>query len=349
MKIAILSRWNTACGVSLLAELVGREWAKEHEIVVFAPNNIRPVGEDEEFVVRCYSDEGDHTKTFFDPEPFLEEDYDIFFAQRLEWTPLKNLLEIFPQIKKKAKTVYVIHERKPPTNPIFYEFEWDAVVCFDERYVRQWKNIPKFGDRIRVIPYPTGPLIRGDKDRARRKLGIDYENVILSYGWAPELHVLPVIPALKEVSEEVEFKFLVLVDPESRVKIPEHGFIEVRRARLPLMDLYEYLHASDICLIHKEKSEVREGEVVVSSSVLMCLGALTPIFTSDTEFVSFLKDEVVKYRDVEELKRKVREFFAGNLDVRRTLLAAEEYVRKNSPEAVAKKYVELFEELLTGN
>ena len=61
MRIAILSRWNTACGVSLHAELVGREFIKMgHELVVFAPNNIRPVAEDEDYVIRCYSDEGDH-------------------------------------------------------------------------------------------------------------------------------------------------------------------------------------------------------------------------------------------------------------------------------------------------
>ena len=28
MKIAILSRWNSACGVSLYAELISREWVK---------------------------------------------------------------------------------------------------------------------------------------------------------------------------------------------------------------------------------------------------------------------------------------------------------------------------------
>ena len=66
MKIGMLSRWNTACGVSLHAELIGREWIKMgHSLTVFAPNNIRPVKEDEEYVIRCYSDEGDHKKTFF--------------------------------------------------------------------------------------------------------------------------------------------------------------------------------------------------------------------------------------------------------------------------------------------
>ncbi|MFQ6125546.1 MAG: hypothetical protein ACE5R6_13235 [Candidatus Heimdallarchaeota archaeon] len=77
MKIAILSRWNTACGVSLHAELIGREFVKNgHSLAVFAPNNIRPVGKDEDYINRCFSDEGDHTETFFHLEPFLDTDYE---------------------------------------------------------------------------------------------------------------------------------------------------------------------------------------------------------------------------------------------------------------------------------
>ncbi len=42
MKIALMSRWNTSCGVSIHAELVGREWIRmSHNLIVFAPNNIR--------------------------------------------------------------------------------------------------------------------------------------------------------------------------------------------------------------------------------------------------------------------------------------------------------------------
>ena len=47
MKMAILARWNTACGMSLHAELIGKELVKNgHSLTVFAPNNIRPIGKD---------------------------------------------------------------------------------------------------------------------------------------------------------------------------------------------------------------------------------------------------------------------------------------------------------------
>ena len=135
MKIGMLTRWNTACGVSVHAELIGREWVRMgHELKVFAPENIRPTNEDEDYVIRCYSDEGDHKKTFFHPEPFLKTDYGIFVIQRMEWTPLNHLKRIYPEIRKKAKIVYVVHERKLPKNPLFYDFYFHRIVCFDDRY-----------------------------------------------------------------------------------------------------------------------------------------------------------------------------------------------------------------------
>ncbi len=60
MKIAMLTRWNATCGVSVHAELVGRQWIKNHDLTVFAPTlesvsgdyHHRTTREDEEFVIR---------------------------------------------------------------------------------------------------------------------------------------------------------------------------------------------------------------------------------------------------------------------------------------------------------
>lgn len=38
MKIVMMTRWNIPCGVSLHAELIGREWVKMgHDLRVLAP------------------------------------------------------------------------------------------------------------------------------------------------------------------------------------------------------------------------------------------------------------------------------------------------------------------------
>jgi hypothetical protein len=348
MKIGMLSRWNTACGVSLHAELIGREWIKMgHSLTVFAPNNIRPVKEDEEYVIRCYSDEGDHKKTFFHPEPFGDIDYDILVAEMVEWVPLEPLRKIFPEIRKKAKTVYVVHERKLPTNPMFYDFEWDAIVCFDERYKRQWSN---FEDKTHIIPYPAGYLRRRNKQEARKKLGLPPNvKIIFSYGWAPELHVFPILPSLQELSKQLSFVYLVLADPEYTTKeiekLRNYEFIELRPELPPIDRIFTHLHASDIYLIHKQKEEVREGEAVVPSAILMCIGASTPIVTSDTEFVWFLDKEVIKYSNRAELERVIAGILTGEMDIGNTLKAAKEYAISHSPKIIANDFIKLFKRL----
>ena len=351
MKLAILSRWNTACGVSLHAELVGRMWVKNgHDLSVFAPNNIRAIGEDEDYVVRCFSDEGDHTKTFFHPEPFLAIDYEILVVERVEWVPLEQLKGIFPEIRKKAKIVYVVHERGLPTNPLFYDFSWDAIVCFDQRYKAQWlKRFDK--DKTYIIPYPTGPLERGNKRRARKELNLPLDrNIVLSFGWAPELHIFPILSALQRLNETFPFIYLVLADPEyveaDLQPLKEYEFIELRHELAPMDRIYTYLHAADAYLIHKQKREVQKGEAVVPSSILMCMGALTPIVTSNTDFVWILGKELMKYTDTNELQRLLTKVFDNDDIVEKTLKASEQYVNEHSPVRIAEEFIELFSRLL---
>jgi len=43
-KVAFFSKWHVADGTSVLAELIGRELAKECDLTIFAPiNDVKPV------------------------------------------------------------------------------------------------------------------------------------------------------------------------------------------------------------------------------------------------------------------------------------------------------------------
>jgi len=268
----------------------------------------------------------------------------------VEWVPLEPLKKIFSEIKKKAKTVYVVHERRLPANPLFYEFDWDAIVCFDQRYREQW--LKRFNEnKIHIISYPTGHLQKGDKERARIELDLPLDKrIVLSLDWAPELHIFPIIPTLQKLNESFPFLYLVLADPKyikaDIQPLKTHKFIELRHELATIDRIYTYLHASDVCLIHKQKKEVRKGEAVVSSSILMCMGALTPIVTSDTEFVWFFDKEVMKYSSKDELHKLLTQVFKGDEIVKETLRAAEKYAIKHSPKQIVGEFMKLFDELL---
>jgi len=346
MNITMMSRWNIPCGVSTHAELLGRALVKlGHNLKVLAPveYNDYLTDEDEPYVLRCYRLPKKREGFFFNPEPFLQDDCDVFIVQNLEILPMEELLKIYPKIKERAKTVFVVHEGKPPKDLTFYKFDWDAIVCFDERYREFLRNIyPE--DKIKIIPYPCHPLMPGDKKDARLKLNLPLDRkIVFNYGIGIYRH-LHLLPTIERVSKKYPLIFLTLThiqewyDLFDVVRI-RYKFIELRNGKLPINTLYTYLHASDCLLIHKDSAEA----VVVPSTAYLSLGAGQPILAYNTNFFATFDKEVLKYSSLQEALEDV---FEQRDNVKSVLKIAEEYVTNNSSIEIAKRFIQLFESLL---
>ena len=356
MKIAIMSSWNVTSGASVHAELIGREWVKKgHKLTVFAPRNYewttRVDAEDEDYVVRCYdAPERKSSRAggpreikysgvrHFDSEKFLEADYDFFVVENLETLPILDLVKVYPRIRRKAKTVLVIHEGYLPQDPNFYRFEWDAVTCFDERYQRIFsQKFPR--EKIHIIPYPCHPIRRGSREEARSALNLPQEKKIaFSYGRQRQVEYLAYPFVMRMLSEAFPVQYIVVRSDGGLELDKEYSFVEMRMENPRLDRLYSYLHAADVFLLPKFESL----NIVVSSTVFLCMGAMTPCVVPDVSHVYMLNDEVFKYKDVLDLKHKISEIFKHERIVEDTLKAAEKYVNLNSSEKIVEKYVELF-------
>lgn len=352
MKIGMMSLWNAANGPSVHAELLGRAWVNlGHQLRIFSATkhpDARPtLQRDEEYIVRHFR--VDSVKpftraTFFDPSPLLEEEYDVFVAQNVERLPAEKLLPLFPTIKEKAVTVQVVHEGKAPDDPLYYKFDWDAIICFDNRY-RDYlvQSFPE--ERIHMIPYPCYPFKPGDKVKARKKLGLPKDRkIVFSFGFRPK-DITFVLPALNDLRQEYPFTYVIVANPGSDITLlrdaeQEHDFIDLQVKPLPVDELYTYLHASDVRLVHRESST--KYHAVLSSSVCQTLGSGCPILFHDSNFVEMHGDEIMKYGDLEDLKVKLIEIIQGNFDTNRL----ESFLRERNADRIAKKYVELFKELL---
>jgi hypothetical protein len=341
MKIVMMTRWNIPCGVSLHAELIGREWVKMgHDLQVLAPAELEGYhyDVDEPYVKRCYTLRN-KPGYFFDPKAFLKRDCDIFVVQNLEILPMEDLFKVYPFIRERARTVFVVHEGKPPKDSIFYEFDWDAVVCFDERYKRFLKDIYS-DDKIKVIPYPCHPVMHGDKVEARRKLGLPLDKkIIFNYGIGIYRH-LHLLPILQGINEDYPLIFLTLTHIQDWYNLFEavkgrYPFIELRRGDIPVGKLYTYLHASDALLVHKDSAEA----IVVPSTAYLCLGSGCPILAYNTNFFETFDKEVIKYSGLAEAIVKV---FEDRESVKDTVRIAEQYARQNSSHEIAKRFIELF-------
>jgi len=352
MKIGMMCLWNAANGPAIHAELVGKAWIElGHKLSIFSANkhpDARPtLQKDEAFVMRHF-----HVNKVipftraasFDPAPLLNEAYEVFVAQNLERLPADKLLEIFPEIRKKAITVLVVHEGKAPDDPLYYKFDWDAIVCFDQRYKDfLLKFFPE--DKIHMIPYPYHKSQFGDKKTARKKLGFPLDHkIVFSFGFRPQ-DIMSVLPTLKDLNETISFKYVITANPDSdidelRNAQKAYPFVELQVKALTLQDLYTYLYASDALLIHRNSSQ--KYPAVVSSSICQVLGSGCPILFHESNYVALHGDEIWKYQDFDALKTKLTQLFKNHFDHSKV----ETFLGQHNAQNIASRYLELFKNLI---
>jgi hypothetical protein len=351
-----MGAWNSDSGASIHAELVGREWVKmgiDLNVFTFYKHAFHGTAitkkEDESYVKRCFPAFG-FPNIDMDIAALLETDYDIFVTQDLGMLPIDHLLDIFPKIKKKAKTVTVIHDGTLSTNPNFFKFDWDQVVCFDKRYFDFLKEGYPEG-KISIIPYPAFPLHTGDKMEARRELGLPEEKkIVLIFGAAAE-HALNTVVALDRLvltNDKHDVCLVLLTEIERVLSKFKHIRNRVKFdfrviEQSPDIELlYKYLHASDCMIYNKHSSH----GVVVASSVYQCLGSKCPILARNSNFVDPFAHEVLKYEHYYDLEDNLVDVFEGGRNYRRQQQAVEDYLEDNAAEPTAEKFIKLFENLL---
>jgi hypothetical protein len=350
MRIGMICAWNSNSGASIHAELVGRAWVEMgHELSVFSfyPYSFHGtalVNEDESYVTRCFTTStADEVR--FDPRPLLAAQYEVFVVQDHGMIPNDPLGKIFHRIRKRAKTVAVIHDGKLSEDPSFYQFPWDAVVAFDDRY-RSFLAEAYWDEKIVEVPYPAYPLVPGDMSVARARLGLPAERkIILLFGPAAASAV-EAIPALNDLCQEDANRMILLVTEDEEAL---QGFraarnagglrIEIREEAPGIQKLYDYLYASDALLLHKYSA----GHAVISSTVFQCLGSGCPIVALDSNYLyPFRQGEVLIYRDLEGLKAHLRDALSKGEGFARSRQAVETFLAKNNATEVARRFIELF-------
>jgi hypothetical protein len=343
MKIALMAAWNTDSGVAIHAEPLAKAWIEMgHKLIVFS--FIRDdfhgegfTGEDEDFVIRCFGT--DERTKYLGARPFLTSAYDIFVVEDLGMLPKDPLFKIFGLIKRRAKTVHIVHENALPEDPSFYQFDWDAVVYFDERqaFLRDvYRN-------THYIPFPCFPPRHGNKEEARRRLDLPLNGkIVLSFcqrGYSlflPERdHELEGVIFL--IVGPSEFDILEKFSPDPDTIIREEEVLSKER-------FDDYLFASDAVILHKFQSR---RHAVVSSTAFQALGAGCPILVPRvSDFFRPFGLEILRYAGREELRANLVDVLEEGPRFREAHEAALKYTQRYCPESIAKSYIELFDSLL---
>ncbi len=344
MKIGIMAAWNTNSGVAMHAEPIGKALREMgHKLTVFSFLKTDYHGEgvtakDESFVHRCF---GTRTGTeVLDAVPFMKADIDIFMVEDLGMLPVDKLANIMPIMRKKAKTIHVVHENRLCDHSWFYKIEWDKVVYFDRR--QDFLN--KLYPTAEHIPFPCYKKRRGDKIAARKRLKLPLnKNIIYSFGlrgYHSYYRDLP--PKLRKNS------VLLHVVPKEYQMLEELSPTDWRMVRktdaLSTKDFDDYLFAADAVLMHKFQSRFH---AVISSTVYQAMGTGCPIFVpSQSDFFHDWPEEVIHYRDITALNKQLIELLGNKKKRDRLETKADSFVASHSPKAIAERYVDLFKRIL---
>ena len=116
-----------------------------------------------------------------------------------------------------------------------------------------------------------------------------------------------------------------------------YSFIEAREGGVTVGELYDYLHAADALLLYKQSPDI-----VVPSTVYLCLGSGCPIVISEGRYTESLGEEVFKYGDFDELKEKLSWVLKGGRPDRQK---ADEFLAQHSVQKVASQFIDLFKAL----
>jgi glycosyltransferase involved in cell wall biosynthesis len=365
LRIGIITTWNVACGAGVLAETLVREWIRVgHEVTVLAPiEPRRPLTRtDEPYVIRCYYLESDpnyrekplpksEMKSAVDDRTFHDQDFDVFLINNLEIMPTEPFLPIFDAIRKKGTLmILIIHEGGLPKDRFFYAYDFDGVICFDDRYTKRWVSSVYEKSQIHIIPFPVLSMPITDKYESRKILGLPLEKkIIFNYGINVHKN-LHLIPSLSELSKRYELVFLTITEVGESYELFEalkskYPFIELMKGPIDFETMHRYLNASDAMLMHKDYADA----TVVSSTVFMCMSSNCPIVTSDTNFVEGLHGEVLKYNTLDEMRRILENIFNGAKYTNDTIRKAHSYASINSSQIIARKYLKLFDKLMGQN
>lgn len=342
MHIAMMTAWNTDSGVAVHAEPLGKAWLQMgHRITIFTHREDDYhgegfTGEDEDYVIRCF---GTQRTNFLDPRPILKTDFDVLVVQDLRMLPVENLSKIFPLIKRRARTVHVVHENKLPKESWFYQFDWDGVVYFDERQDFLEDVYP----HAKLIPFPCFPIRKGDKIEARKKLDLPLDKKIIycfcRRGYEPFLRDLR-----NDLKEKAILLFVVPQNYQMVEKEETPPWMIIREEEALSKEKFDdYLFASDFTILHKFQS-LYLG--VVSSTAFQALGAGCPILVpSKSDYFRPLQNEILHYTDISDLNDILVELLNDQAKYMEIMDAAHGFVSVNSPEIIAKRFIDLFIEL----
>jgi len=362
--VIFMSSWNTDGGVSRHVTPIAYWMIKNgYKVKVLTHYRETPHGfnlevEDEGFVERCYTLRGEKLKDLpsFNRDVLLrtlDEGYNVFVAEDLGMLPMEELLEIFPKIKEKAKTVLVNHDNIPKSeDSIFWKFDWDAVINFlPEQMDFMKEHYPE--DKLYLVEFPAYPKpeFSENKEKLREFLSLPKsKKIILLFGEYDFVDPFDVLKKYRKDNEDV-FLLLLLYSVEqkneiSKILLERFGelYDDMRIEVSTWERRAQYVMASDLVVLDKGRKKKGEG-AVLSSTAFQIIGWGTPIIARKNKYFDVFDGFLETYKDDAEMLEKIGMVLEDS-KVRSNLLEKQnKFYILHTPERISSKFVWVLENL----
>ncbi len=350
-RIAVVSRWNATCGVSLHAELITRFLKRGGAHVrVYAPTiktAIRDwhhilLGRDEDYVIRCYDETDNPSNASARGCQGLISGWnpDIIIVEGYSRLPSRSIgEELLRAWSSGSRIVYVIHyfNYDEAAEHIRY-LPPGAVAVFDERWLREvlypYRNVIEA--YTNVIGYPCAEPVEA---QPYRPAGTEGKFLFFSFGRQPVEELLDYIRTLDMLSSKYDIVYYIVRSSEERLPWVKDWLI-VEHRKLGLKEIYSRLYGANIHLIPKGWT----WKVVVSSTLYQTMASTTPVVVPDTRYFETIPSTVViKYWGIKDLAGKLRRILDDPTILREYRQALIEYCNKFSVPYVVHELVKLAE------
>jgi len=359
LKIAVFSRWNATCGVSLHAELLVRVWVKSGiKVDVYAPIVDESIDwhhkkidlEDEPWVHRVYRESIWGPKGGSIDFNEIDYDHDIVLVESYPHLPYKEIATVLRKFKDFAKIFVVIHEgrRYDTINLATFIDIVDRVIVFDFRFISEVlaDYFESIKDKISIIPYPILDRTTESLERKKKRQFGEDGIILFSYGRQPTDEYRDYIKIARKLYNDYGFKIRYkIMRSDDLINGLDDPWIEQWHERPPAERIYDYLISSDIHLLPKGKT----NNTVVSSTVYQSLSSLTPTIAPATRHFELLPEDedgvgpIVKYRNFIDLEYKLVRMIKDEDFRGRVIQEAIKYVKERNHEKIAKEFLNLFQ------
>lgn len=365
-RVALVSTWNTKCGIAEYSRLMVEEMQSYVEFEIYANYGDKLIRNDEVFVKpRVWHSAFQDNVDKLINELLLSSAQIVHIQFNFGFFKLDDLAKLINEVSIKKKILITFHKvadsdvggKTVSLSAISAELNKCMIIVHQEAEVTEMVNKGVNRSNIKIVPLGQLEYVDYGKRAMRDKLGLEQKALILSsYGFLlPHKGISEVIKAIPKLKKQYgNVMYLVTCAlhsaPQSQMYFDEckkivknlqiENSVKFITDFLPNDKSIQYLQASDICIMPYLPSKES-----ASGAIRFCIAANRPIIATNQHIFGEFKKEIyqIDKADANLIANAVNELSNTTL-AREYVRNMQEYISRTNWRSVTEKIYQLYSE-----